>query len=265
MTGHENGGLTDSAGQPWAGRSFTENPHADDSGEADPVLLGALTAFREGRASQADVVDALRSARLLIPLLAELGDEGSIVDGTADAGARVDKSQELSIVTVAGPDGRTVLPVFSSVAAMARWNPTARPVPADGIRVALAAASEQTDVVVLDAASESQFVVRRPALWAMAKQEPWVPAAESADVAAEFERSAEGESAVVSVAIDAGDRQAVLAGPELIVRLTLVPGLDATALQELLARLAARWSESELIAASVDSLEVALLSAPLVE
>lgn len=263
--GHDHGdppaeNLGDSAGQPWAGRSFTENPHSDDSGEADPVLLGALTAFHEGRASQADVVDALRSARLLIPLLAELGDEGLNTADPADAGKRIDKSQELSIVTVAGPDGRTVLPVFSSVAAMGRWNSTARPVPADGIRVALAAASEQTDVVVLDAASETQFVVRRPALWAMAKQEPWVPAAESADVAVEFERSAEGEPVVVNVAIEAGDPQAVLAGPELIVRLTLQPGLDATALQELLARLANRWAESELIAASVDSLEVALLN-----
>lgn len=265
-TGHEHGdhraeNLGDSAGQPWAGRSFTDNPHADDPGEADPVLLGALTAFHEGRASQADVVDSLRNARLLIPLLAELGDAGPGTDGTVDADKRVDKSQELSIVTVAGPDGRTVLPVFSSVTAMGRWNPTARPVPADGIRVALAAASEQTDVVVLDPASETQFVVRRPALWAMAKQEPWVPAAESADVAEEFARSAEGEPAVVDVAIEAGDPRAVLAGPELIVRLTLAPGLDATALQDLLARLTARWSESELIAASVDSLEVSLHSA----
>ncbi|MBX3095185.1 MAG: SseB family protein [Cryobacterium sp.] len=264
--GHDHGdlhaeNLGDSAGQPWAGRSFTENPHAEDSGEIDPVLRGALTAFREGRASQADVVDALRSARLLIPLLAELGDEGPDTADAGDAGKRVDKSQELSIVTVAGPDGRTVLPVFSSVAAMGLWNPTARPVPADGIRVALAAASEQTDVVVLDAGSEARFVVRRPALWAMAKQEPWVPAAESADVVAEFERSTAGEPVVVGVAIEAGDPQAVLAGPELIVRLALQPGLDATALHELLARLADRWAESELIAAAVDSVEVALRSA----
>lgn len=260
MTDHDHshapGGHTDSAGQPWAGRSFSDNPHSDDAGEADPVLLASLGAFHEGRASQADVVDALRRARLLIPLLAELGDEG-----LTDAGKRVDKSQELSIVTVAGPDGRTVLPVFSSVTTMGEWNAGARPVPADGIRVALAAASEQTDVVVLDAASPTQFVVRRPALWAMAQQQPWVPAVDSSEVAAEFTASAASEPAVVGVELDAGDPRAVLAGPELIVRLTLVPGLTAPELEALLARLANRWAESELIAASVDSLEVALRAA----
>jgi hypothetical protein len=42
-------------------------------------------------------------------------------------------------VTVAAPDGRRVLPVFTSVA-IAAWDPRARPVPADGVRTALSAA-----------------------------------------------------------------------------------------------------------------------------
>src|SRR5690606_14137168 len=97
------------------------------------------------------VVDAFRNARLLIPLVAEAGDEG-----VNDRGVRVDKTQELSIVTVGGPDGRAVLPVFSSVATMAAWNDAARPVPADGRRVALAAASEGTDLVVIDPTSRTE-------------------------------------------------------------------------------------------------------------
>src|SRR5690606_19785486 len=137
-----------------------------------------------GTGSQAEVVEAFRHARLLIPLVAELGEEG-----INDAGKRVDKSQELSIVTVAGPDGRAVLPVFSSVETMGAWNPQARPVPAEGTRVALAAAHEQTDLVVLDAGSPTEFVLRRPAVWAIARQEPWMPAVESPEVAAEFESS----------------------------------------------------------------------------
>lgn len=245
--------LTDSAGQPWAGRSFSDNPHADDTGEADPQLAAALELFRSGDAGQADIVEAFRHARLLIPLLAELGDEG-----ITDAGKRVDKSQELSIVTVAGPDGRSVLPVFSSVTAMGAWDQQARPVPATGTRVALAAASEQTDLVVLDPGSPTEFVVRRPALWAIAQQQAWLPAAESAAVTDEFARTVAGETAVRSIALLPGDPTATLAGPEIIVRLALQPGLDATQLRDLLARLTAQWSESDLIAQHVDSLEVSL-------
>lgn len=249
--------LTDSAGQPWAGRSFSENPHSGDTGEADPRLAEALAAFGAGTAGQAEVVEAFRHARLLIPLVAELGDEG-----VNDAGKRVDKSQELSIVTVAGPDGRAVLPVFSSVATMSAWNPQARPVPAEGTRVALAAASERTDLVVLDPGSPTEFVVRRPAVWAMAQQGPWMPAAESPEVVAEFEASVASEPDVAAVTLAPGDPSARLTGPEVIVRLALRPGLDTDALNALLGRLTARWSESELIAARVDSLEVSLAAAP---
>jgi len=38
--------FADSAGVPWAGRSFEPNPHANDDGSADPALLLALTNFR---------------------------------------------------------------------------------------------------------------------------------------------------------------------------------------------------------------------------
>jgi len=68
-----------------------------------------------------------------------------------------------------------------------------------------------------------------------------------------------GESAVRSVELAAGDVDSRLAGPELIVVLTLVPGLDREALDALLARLSARWSAHETIAARVDSLTVKLL------
>ncbi|HRQ00531.1 MAG TPA: SseB family protein [Terrimesophilobacter sp.] len=252
--------LTDSAGQPWAGRTFSDNPHSDDTGEADPQLAAALEAFRNGDAGQADVVEAFRQARLLIPLLAELGDEGF-----TDAGKRVDKSQELSIVTVGGPDGRSVLPVFSSVATMSAWNQQARPVPAAGTRVALAAAREHTDLVALDPGSPTEFIVRRPAVWAIAQQEPWTPAAESDPVKAEFARTVAGERSVRSIVVISGDPTARLTGPEVIVRLTLQPGLDATQLRDLLARLTEQWSASELIAQRVDSLEVSLTAVPLIE
>src|SRR5690606_61613 len=133
---------TDSAGQPWAGRSFGETPFAQDDGSAPAAFVQAIAAFHAGRAGVADVVEAIRDIRLLIPLVASLGESGENQHGVT-----VDKSADLAIVTVAGPDGRTVMPVFSSVATMQAWNPAARPVPADAVRVALAAADEATDLV----------------------------------------------------------------------------------------------------------------------
>ncbi|MDQ1570779.1 MAG: hypothetical protein QOF79_1453 [Actinomycetota bacterium] len=243
----------DSAGVPWAGRSFDHAESTDDDGSAPERLIEALRRFRSRELGEAEVVNALRESRLLIPLVAILGDTGR-----NEHGQLVDKSQELSIVTVAGPDGRDVLPVFTSVASMAAWNPKARPVPAVGPRVALAAASEGTELVVIDPTSPTEFAVRRPALWAMAQAEPWLPSYLDEEVLSEFLRAAEPEESVVAVQLAPGDPDARLAAPELIVHLSLIDGLDQIAVDALLGRLQARWAASELLAARVDSLKVQL-------
>lgn len=244
----------DSAGVPWEGRHFEHNASSDDDGSAPERLIEALRRFRAHDLGEVDVVDALRDSRLLIPLVAVLG-----ADGVDEHGH--DKSQELSIVTVAGPDGRTVLPAFTSVAAMSRWDAKARPVPATAARVALAAASENTDLVVLDAANETEFVIRRPALWALAQSQPWTPSYLDPEVLRRFLAGAEPEPAVVAVHLAPGDPASRLAGPELVVQLTLQPGLDREALDGVLARLQGRWASDDLIAERVDSMRVVLASA----
>jgi hypothetical protein len=246
----------DSAGVPWAGRSFEPNPHAADDGSAPEALVGALRRFRSGDGGQGDVVAEFARSRLLIPLLAELGDGGAEVGAH---GLAVDKSQELSIVTVEGPDGRRVLPVFASVEAMSRWNPLARPVPVDGVRVALAAVDDGTDLVVLDPGSESEFLLRRPAVWAVAQSQTWHPSFDAPEVRAAFERSIGTELSVLGVELEAGDPDARLAGPELVVRLELVGGLTRAELDAVLQRLAARWAADDAIATLVDSLTVRLV------
>ena len=246
----------DSAGVPWAGRSFAPNPHSADDGRAPAALAEALRRFRAGEAGQADVVAEFGNSRLLIPLLAELGDGGSEI---GEHGLAIDKSQELSIVTVAAPDGRRVLPVFASVEAMARWNPAARPVPADGVRVALAAADDGTDLVVLDPGSDTEFVLRRPAVWAVAQSQPWQPPFDSEAVREAFARSIARELAVLGVTLLAGDPDARLAGPELVVRIELIAGLTREELDATTARLAHRWAADDVIATAVDSLAVKLV------
>ena len=252
---HARGGA-DSAGTPWAGRHFEPNTSADDDGSAPERLIEALRRFSSGELGESDVVDALRESRLLIPLVAHLGETG-----VNEHGVVIDKTQELSIITVAGPDGRNVMPVFTSVAAMSHWNPKARPVPAAGTRVALAAASEQTELVVLDATSATEFVIRRPALWAIAQSQPWTPCFRDEQVLDAFADAAADEPAVRSVALAAGDPQSRLAGPELVVQLALVDGLSKPELDGVVARMQEKWIASETIALRVDSMRVQLVSA----
>lgn len=258
--GHAAHHAADSAGVPWQGRSFHGNPHAADDGSADPALLAALTAFRAGEGSQQEVVDAYRTARLLIPLLTVLGQAREPgLRSIGPHGLEVDKTQELSIVTVAAPDGRRVLPVFTSVAAMTRWDASARPVPVDGVRTALAAAADDTDLIVVDPGSATEFVIRRPAVWAIGQGAPWEPSHLSPEVAAGLHASIGGELAVIDLSVEPGDPDARLRGPELVVRLHLMAGLEQDELDAVLARLAKRWAADDRVAVLVDSLTVKLV------
>jgi hypothetical protein len=267
----EGGHLADSAGQPWEGRSFQSNPHAADDGSADPALLAALTAFRAGDGDEVAIVEAYRTARLLIPLVAEKGAlrQAQGPDRQAQGpdrdehevgphGLPVDKTQELSIVTVAAPDGRRILPVFTSVQAMQGWDPAARPIPAGGVRTALAAAGDGTDLIVIDPGSDTEFVLRRPALWAIGQGLAWEPSYRSPEVYAGLQRSISGELAVIDLAVSPGDPSGRLRGPELVVDLHLMAGLDQGELDAVLARLARRWAADDRIAVLVDSLSVKL-------
>ena len=66
--------FSDSAGVPWEGRELHENNFANDDGSADVTLIETITKFQSGEAKNEDVVAAFSKARLLIPLLANLGE-----------------------------------------------------------------------------------------------------------------------------------------------------------------------------------------------
>ena len=84
----------------------------------------------------------------------------------------------------------------------------------------------------------------------------------SPSVMAAFVSSVEPEDAVTRVTLEPGDPFARLAGAELVVRLELAAGLNQAGLTALLARLNERWSQSEIVATRVDSLEIKLVTAP---
>lgn len=277
------GGAVDSAGFPWEGRSFDHHgtAFADDDG-ATPVRVAAAVAELRAAAAAAaaatsaeahweavariaaahdQVIVALGESRVLVPMLAEAGDLGVTPEGKT-----VEKTQELSIVTVAAPDGRRVLPVFSSVETLGRWHEDARPIPVPATQAALAAVQELTDLIILDAATpELEYGIRRPALRALALGETYVPAWADDEVLAAFRAAVAAEPAVADLWLSPGDPEGRLLAPEVDVNLKLAPGLDRDALTALLERAQAGWTASEVIAERVDSMRVRPIAAPAIE
>jgi hypothetical protein len=241
----------DSAGVPFAGRHFHENPGAGDDGTAPPAALEAIRRFRLRELGAPEVIAALHGARLLVPLVAVRGDEG-----VGAHGQLVDKTQELSIVTVRGPDGRSVLPAFTSVAAMQAWDPASRPIPIEAPRIALAAGAEGTPLIVIDPGSATEFAVRRPALRPLATGEPWIPSPSDPEVERAFASSCAGVDGIAAIALVDGDPEGRLGGPELRVALRFAPGLGERDRADRLGILQARWTSDPVIAERVDSLGV---------
>ncbi len=247
--------FTDSAGTPWEGRNFDQNAFADDDGTAPPKLIEAVAAFRAGEVGAEVVVDQIRVSRLLVPLLANLGETE-----IGAHGQKVDKSAELSIVTVKSPDDQDSLVVFSSVEAMSRWNKASRPVPTDAIRIALAAASQMSTRVVLDPGSDTEFVVRRPAIAKIAQSLPWLPPERNEAVLKVLQDSVADEPLVLNLEASTADPHSRLLGAELQVSIQLEPRAESAAVRELIDRISSNWSESEAFALAVDSVAIKVRS-----
>lgn len=232
-------GTGDSGGVPWRGRTLSEPAFAGDDGTADPQLLEALRRHRGHDATEADVVAALAGTRVLVPVLA--------VPAGPDDGA------DMAMVSVCAPDGRSALPVFSSIAALAAWRDDARPVPVEVERAALSAVSEGCALMVLDPGGEAPFLVRRPAVWALAQGWPWTPSPADPQVRAAVARAAAGAARLQGAHTEAGVRA------ELRVVLHVAGGLDAASLDSVVADVSARLAADELIAERVDSIELRLV------
>lgn len=230
----------DSAGVPWAGRTLTPQPFAGDDGSAAPALVAALEAGDE----QA-VADALATARVLVPVVAVLGDERAPAGPT---GLPSDKNADMAVATLVGRDGRKALPVFSSLAALAAWDAQARPVPVEAARAALSAVAEGCDALVVDVAGPRTAVVRRPALWALAQGRAWLPAADDPEVRAAVAEALAGLR--VRAAVRPGRRG------DLLLRLGVPAGLAAGELSVLVTQVQERLAASPALAERVDGLEL---------
>ncbi|MGO1166460.1 MAG: SseB family protein [Janibacter sp.] len=236
---------SDSAGVPWQGRELPQGGFAGDDGTASPGLVRALTTGGER-----DVLRHLASARLLVPVTAVASETTTGADGQV-----ADTEADMAVVLLEHPDGRTALPVFSSMESLADFDSTLRPVPVEAPRAAQAAVSEKADLMVLDCASEQAFEVRGSMVWALSQQREWIPAEEDPFVAAAVERvcAAHEEVRAHTLAAGAPDGQGILQ-----VGLTLVPELTEEQVQQLVTQMAEELATDGELRARIDGLSFAI-------
>ncbi len=127
---------------------------AGDDGSADPTLATALAAYDAGSADRAQVLAALTRARLLVPVVALLGEVEH-----DDHGLAHDKTSDMAAVLITRPDGRRGLLAFTGTATMRAWDADARPVPVSAATAALAAVQQEADALVVDLAGPVRFAV----------------------------------------------------------------------------------------------------------
>jgi hypothetical protein len=207
----------------------------------------ALQRVESGVAGAVDVVAALAAARVMVAVVAVLGDGE---EQTATAG---DKQADMALVTLTGPDGRRALPVFTSPVTLSAWDRQARPVPVAAQRAAHAALAEGCERLVLDVAGPMTFLVSRSALVALAQGRAWRPAHEDPVVAERLAELVAPEADVLGVARRPGT------AAELRVELGVRPGLSRQELGRLADRVRGRLTADEVLAERVDGLELAVV------
>jgi len=241
----------DSAGQAWEGKSIPSHGFSGDTGEADAAVLEAVAALHADPTPQAEeaLVAAVSAARWLVPVVAVATE----VDESGEHAT--DTRSDMAAVTLTAPDGSRALPVFTSLAGLAEWDPTARPVPVPASSAARAAISEECQVLVVDVASPHATVLRPSMLWALAQQRPWVPSHADAHVAAAVAAAIATEEDVVGHRLEAGEP----AGAGVLrVVLALRDGLGAEEVGAVATRIGERIATDGETRARIDALTFAL-------
>ncbi|MSZ77992.1 MAG: SseB family protein [Actinobacteria bacterium] len=134
-----------------------------DIGEASAELSAALAAYGQDPSAYVDALGALCGARLLVPVVAVLGEVELDEHGLAH-----DKSSDMAAVLLTGADGRRALLSFSGTASMRAWDPGARPVPVTARHAALSAVQEQAAALLVDLAGPVTLAVEGADLEALA-------------------------------------------------------------------------------------------------
>ncbi|MFF9479034.1 SseB family protein [Streptomyces sp. NPDC014733] len=147
-----------------AQKNIPDPGFSDDDGSADPALAAALAAYDRDRSAEPQLLAALSGARVLVPVVAVLGESETGPDGL-----RREKTSDMAVPTLQAPDGRRALPAFTSMDTLKRWRADARPVAVPLRQALLAASHEKADTVVVDLAGPVTYQLTGPALRALAE------------------------------------------------------------------------------------------------
>ncbi|MFJ4847892.1 MULTISPECIES: SseB family protein [unclassified Streptomyces] len=143
-------------------KNIPDSGFPDDDGSADPRLAAALTAFGADPSAEDEVLAALPGARLLVPVVALLGETEE-----GPGGLRREKTSDMAVPTIEA-DGRRALPAFTSTASLARWRADARPVAVPLGQALQALVHEKADTLLVDIAGPVPYALTGAALRAVA-------------------------------------------------------------------------------------------------
>lgn len=148
----------------FAGSRIPDSGFAGDSGDAAEVVSSALADYARDPQSYAATLAVLQESRLLVPVVALLGE----VEYDA-AGLAHDKSSDMAAVLMTGRDGRLALLAFTGTGPLQAWNPDARPVPVTAQHAAQSAVQDDAAAIVVDIAGPTTFVIEGNDLQGLAR------------------------------------------------------------------------------------------------
>lgn len=238
----------------WVGlKNIPDGGYSGDDGTADAELTAALGGYAAARGTAGEaraataVVAALHTARLLVPVVAVLGEAETGPDGLAR-----EKSSDMAVPVIEAPGGRRALPAFTSTDALARWRADARPVAVPLPQALRALAHEHADTLLLDLAGPVPYELTGAQLRAAALGPDRADPLADPEVRAALRTAVAAQSGVARAHLAAGQP-----GSGGTLGLVLEPGADAAATGQAVATALA--ADDVLRAALVHGLDLALL------
>lgn len=145
-------------------RELLDTGFGGDDGAPDPEVRARLAVAGAGVAGRVAALEALIGARLLVPVVAVLGDVEVDAQGLSH-----DKSSEMAAVLLTGNDGRRALLAFTGMDALLTWRADARPVPVTAQVAAASAVQEGASALLVDVAGPTAYAVEGDDLAAVAR------------------------------------------------------------------------------------------------
>lgn len=185
------------------GLTVAEPKFPGDDGTADPAVRAALAAYAAGQGSEHATLTALAGSRLLVPVVAVLGEADE--DGS-------EKSTEMALPTLVGRDGRRAVLAFTCLDALKQWRSDARPVPVPAASAWLAGTQDGASAVLIDVAGPVTLAVDGARLAALAAGRPVPLPHQDPEVLAALQAALAREPLIVAAALTTPDQRVTASG-----------------------------------------------------